>query len=274
MELIVGQVYRRTSLHDYFSGQQQGGISTPTEHPVILIFTGASGEQYGYSDGFQPDGTFWYTGEGQIGDMTFRGGNRAIRDAGENGKTIHLFEEAQRSHVQYLGQATYLGYHTSRAPDKDGNDRQVIVFELALDDGDASGAAPDLRNPAAKDGGAELRKKSLAELRALALARVPKDAPPKERKVNVQTRSAAVRAYVLARAKGMCEGCNNAAPFKRKDGSSYLEPHHIRRRADAGPDHPRWVTALCPNCHRRVHHAHDGNQFNKALEDRVGALEA
>jgi hypothetical protein len=39
-----------------------------------------------------------------------------------------------------------------------------------------------------------------------------------------------------------------------------LEPHHIRRLADGGPDHPRWVAALCPTCHRRVHHGVDGKR--------------
>jgi hypothetical protein len=34
---------------------------------LIFIFTGESGETYGYRDEFRPDGTFWYTGEGQTG---------------------------------------------------------------------------------------------------------------------------------------------------------------------------------------------------------------
>ena len=38
-------------------------------HPVIFLFTGEQGEQYGYSDDFQTDGTYWYNGEGQVGDM-------------------------------------------------------------------------------------------------------------------------------------------------------------------------------------------------------------
>jgi len=49
--------------------------------------------------------------------------------------------------------------------------------------------------------------------------------------------------------------------------------HHIRRRADGGPDHPRWVAAACPNCHRRVHGGQDGEQYNMRIADRVGRLE-
>jgi len=73
------------------------------------------------------------------------------------------------------------------------------------------------------------------------------------------------RAYVLGRAGGNCEGCKTLAPFVRKDGSPYLEPHHIRRVSDGGPDDPAFVIALCPNCHRRVHAGVDGASYNATL---------
>ena len=47
---VQGQVYRRRDLHDQYGGQQQGGISTPANHPIILLFTGKSGQQNGYAD--------------------------------------------------------------------------------------------------------------------------------------------------------------------------------------------------------------------------------
>ncbi|WP_421188799.1 HNH endonuclease [Aeromonas enteropelogenes] len=31
------------------------------------------------------------------------------------------------------------------------------------------------------------------------------------------------------------------------------------RLSDGGPDHPANVIALCPNCHRRAHHALDSD---------------
>jgi 5-methylcytosine-specific restriction protein A len=62
---VQGQVYRRRDLHDRFGGQRQGGISTPTKHNVILLFTSEAGEQHGYSDGWSGDAVFLYTGEGQ-----------------------------------------------------------------------------------------------------------------------------------------------------------------------------------------------------------------
>lgn len=72
--------------------------------------------------------------------------------------------------------------------------------------------------------------------------------------VNVYERNPYVVAEVLDRANGTCERCNAVAPFTRKrDGSLYLEAHHIMRLADGGEDTVNNVIALCPNCHRELH---------------------
>ena len=82
----VGNIYnRRNDIHDPYGGQRQGGISTPKDQPFVFLFTGESGEQYGYRDGWDVNGVFLYTGEGQVGDMEFRVGNRAVRDHGHGG---------------------------------------------------------------------------------------------------------------------------------------------------------------------------------------------
>ncbi|USJ25294.1 HNH endonuclease [Ensifer adhaerens] len=86
-------------------------------------------------------------------------------------------------------------------------------------------------------------------------------------------RSRDIRDYVVARGNGRCEGCSNAAPFLRSNGVPYLEPHHIRRLSDGGPDDPRFVIALCPNCHRRVHSGADGSSYNGLLLRKMTAIE-
>lgn len=48
---------------------------------------------------------------------------------------------------------------------------------------------------------------------------------------------------------------------------------YFRRLSDGGPDHPRWVAAICPNCHRHIHHGEAGPKLNEELAGKIGALE-
>ena len=110
-------------------------------------------------------------------------------------------------------------------------------------------------------------------MKALAAAAAP-SLPSSQGTRNIYQRSRDVRNYVLARAHGKCEGCNTPAPFLRTDGTPYLEPHHLRRISDGGPDHPAHVIALCPNCHRRVHAGADGHAYNATLIATMLMIEA
>jgi hypothetical protein len=59
---------------------------------------------------------------------------------------------------------------------------------------------------------------------------------------------------VLIRANGRCELCGSLAPFQRaRDGSPYLEVHHIIPLSLGGEDTISNAQALCPNCHRYLH---------------------
>ncbi len=67
-------------------------------------------------------------------------------------------------------------------------------------------------------------------------------------------------------------GLRAPAPFRTSEGP-YLEPHHVRRLSDGGPDHPRWVIALCANCHGRAHYSEDASTYNAHLTSVVEQLE-
>ena len=269
----IGATYRRRDLHAQFGGQQQGGISTPRARPIILLFTGKSGHQYGYRDGFQPDGMFWYTGEGQSGDMRMAAGNLAIRDHRVKGKALHLFEQiGPRGSVRYLGEAVYVGHHTAAVPDRDNHVRKATVFELAVDEEAPGGTPPDLTEEPERTP-SRLRDLTLDQLRAKCLSKATRETPPKERRTLLRLRSEAIRAYALRRAAGHCEGCGADAPFKTRGNQPFLEVHHVRRMADGGPDHPRWVAALCPNCHRRIHYGSDGADLNGRVASAIALKE-
>ena len=82
MKLQIGSEYKRSELHKYYGGQSQGGISTPTKYKYVFIIAYKnSGKDFGYEDGWDEDRNFYlYTGEGQVGNMKFLRGNKAIRD--------------------------------------------------------------------------------------------------------------------------------------------------------------------------------------------------
>lgn len=264
MAFSFGQNYRRREIHAEYGGQQQGGISTPAGQPLVLLFSGDSGEQYGYRDGFV-EGVYQYTGEGQRGDMEMVRGNRAILDHALNGKDLHLFQYVGRGIVQYVGQMVCGGHHTRPAPDIDGRSRQAIVFELIpIESSNAEAAPAETRSELGA-----LWSMPLSDLRELAAKRAPASNDPKVAKRNVYERSEAVRVYVLRRAGDHCEGCGQPAPFMTAEGRPYLEPHHIRRRSDGGPDDPAWVAGVCPNCHRRAHYAGDAKSFGRSLRETV-----
>jgi len=122
--------YRRRDLHGQFNGQRQGGISTPSGHDFIMLFTGEAGHQHGYRDGWSDKNIFNYTGEGQRGDMQFKFGNKAIRDHIEARKELHLFVQVRKGYVRYIGQMDCIGYQFVEAPDTGGKQRKAIVFEL------------------------------------------------------------------------------------------------------------------------------------------------
>jgi 5-methylcytosine-specific restriction protein A len=268
----IGKEYKRKEdIHGVYGGQGQGGISTPKNHPVVFVFTSEAGEQHGYKDEYRDDGVFWYTGEGQVGDMKMAAGNKAILEHAHNRKIIHAFEYTKKAYVRYIGTAECLGYHEESRPDREGDDRVAFVFHLDID---SLGVANGVSEPSSTYGAKNvkiLKKKSIKELRKAALDPVSKSASSKEKREVAYYRSQALKFYVSARSKGFCEGCGEKAPFNTKDGP-FLECHHVHRLADGGPDHPKNVVALCPNCHRRAHYAEDAEAFNNKL--KTVAIEA
>ncbi|MCX6629534.1 MAG: HNH endonuclease [Candidatus Solibacter sp.] len=113
---------------------------------------------------------------------------------------------------------------------------------------------------------------NIDELWTLALLRATSSATKKERVRVYRVASTAIRNYVLHRAKGHCEACEAAAPFRTPDGEPFLETHHTTRLADDGPDHPAKVIGLCPNCHRRAHLSKDAKSFNASLIRKLPRL--
>ena len=70
---------------------------------------------------------------------------------------------------------------------------------------------------------------------------------------NAFVRSANVVKETRKRANGVCQYCNQPAPFNDKNGVPYLEVHHVVWLSRGGEDSTDNTVALCPNCHTRMH---------------------
>jgi 5-methylcytosine-specific restriction protein A len=228
---------------------------------------------HGYRDGWEENdenGVFLYTGEGQVGDMEFVRGNVAIRDHAIDGKDLHLFETRGKGDgCRYLGLFECIGWNHRRGPDSEGNERSIIVFQLLRSDKvENSALAPPLTQES-RASLEELRQRAWNAFRHVGVG----EQSPRDARRNYYERSQAVKAYVLGRAAGTCEACRKRAPFFRVDGTPYLEPHHLKRVADAGLDNPLWVGGVCPNCHREVHCGQNGPEVNRRLEAYIRSIE-
>lgn len=124
-----GQVYnRRGEIHTVYGGNWQSGICPSARYPYIFIFSGKSGEQHGYEDGWDNPNVFSYTGEGQKGDMNFTKGNLALRDHLKNGKRVFLFESYSKGFVKFISEVEFFDVDYFETPDTSGKIRIGIKF--------------------------------------------------------------------------------------------------------------------------------------------------
>tara|TARA_Y100001960_G_scaffold170132_1_gene178435 strand:- start:199 stop:1338 length:1140 start_codon:yes stop_codon:yes gene_type:complete len=118
----------------------------------------------------------------------------------------------------------------------------------------------------------ERKQKKLAKLKYDDIKKKSKLAsgkPPKKKVESTQfLRDESVVLYVKWAAKGICDLCEEKAPFKNKDGKPYLECHHVKQLSKGGEDSNSNAVALCPNCHRKMHSLNLNSDLRK-LRKRI-----
>jgi len=269
LQFEPGAIYDRvTEINGPFGGSRQSGIAASATYPAIFLFTGDSGEQYGYADRWD-NGAFLYTGEGQRGPMTLNRGNRAVAEHAETGRALHLFKSLGKGKGnRYIGEFCCADVFERIQPDVDGKDRTALVFRLV------PVSSPEMDIETELETAVELADSlAAARIAALAACKPVTNAMDQSAQRKIYQRSRKVAHYVLMRAKGLCESCDKPAPFFKKDGTPYLEPHHVNRLSDGGLDHPRYVGAVCPSCHREIHSGVHGVSLNEQLKQRLNAIE-
>ncbi|NOI27848.1 HNH endonuclease [Vibrio coralliilyticus] len=115
-----------------------------------------------------------------------------------------------------------------------------------------------------------------AETQSLVKAKTPPTKPEGdtspitiETTTTIYKRSGKIKGWVIRRADGSCELCDDDAPFEKEDGTPFLEVHHLTRLKDGGSDTVENCAALCPNCHRKLHHSSDRDMLTEELREKV-----
>ena len=132
--LAPGRIYSWDELASAFKFkpslfQVAGGMLPRPEFNALLLITHPGGARsFDYEDRWEGD-TLVYTGRGKTGDQRLDGANR---DAAENRKYLIVLEAVETRRLRYVGEATCIESWKARAPDSQGQQRDVWKFRLSF----------------------------------------------------------------------------------------------------------------------------------------------
>ena len=250
--LQQGTELNNEQLCNFFGISPQGGMRRSLKNNALVLISNRIESLY--QDRFV-DGIIHYTGMGQIGDQDLNASqNKTLNESATNGVSVFLFEVLEPKKYIFIGQVYLSGApYQEIQEDLEGKDRKVWMFPLSLVSGQTLNPIP-----AEKVHKLEVaREKLVAKLYRVELIRRAKRAAKVPGSRSVITKQYQRNEYVAEEAKrranGVCQLCNEAAPFSNKSGQPYLEVHHVVWLARGGEDNLENTAALCPNCHRRMH---------------------
>jgi 5-methylcytosine-specific restriction protein A len=251
------------NIKDTFGGNFVQGISESKVERTVIVASDPLHNGYGYKDQDLPDGSYEFFGQAPRDGDPWANNNHMVRDHVARGRSLLLFVEDNDEYF-FRGEYLYNGHRLEQRVIR-GIEGPQVIFNLIRAD---AAAQPALQ--AAID---NLFEVSIDDLRERAIAAGNPNPERDQQRGATFRRSVDVSAYVLRRAKGECEGCGKPGPFKTRTGQLYLECHHIDKLADCGPDDIYSVIALCPTCHRFVHHAEGGAERNEEFREKMLTIE-
>jgi 5-methylcytosine-specific restriction protein A len=250
--LNPGDTIINSQLTDIFKCSPQGGMRRSRRTNTLVI---VSDHTRGIYEDRWIDDILHYTGMGLAGDQRIDGAqNKTLAESQTNGVEVHLFEVFEAGNYIFRGQVELANEpYEENQPDINGNLRKVWIFPLKLINGRKSTPLPEsIIQKKQEKKEKEARRLSDAELKKR-LKYVKKQAGKREVSSATYERNVYVAEFAKRRANGICQLCDETAPFNDKNGKPFLESHHIVWLSDGGEDTIENSTALCPNCHRKMH---------------------
>ncbi|OOR71707.1 restriction endonuclease [Bacillus cereus] len=256
----IGKIYDNSEIAKHFKCGNMGGMRRSKKTNTLVLF---SDHTKGiYDDRWDKDILF-YTGMGQEGHQTLDGNqNKTLYESNENGVSIYLFEAFRPGEHIFMGQVKLIEEPFQEIQeDTQGKDRMVWVFPIRLLKDNVILSNKVVQSKQEKEQ-KEARKLDYQELKE----RAKKAAPVSNKrytKTETYQRNEFVAECSKRRANGICELCEQEAPFEDKKGNPYLESHHVEWLSEGGEDTIYNTVGVCANCHRRLHVLNDKNDVMK-----------
>jgi 5-methylcytosine-specific restriction enzyme A len=268
-DIQQGDVINNHTLCEIFGCGPQGGMRRSHKTGTLVIVSNHIKSIY--DDRWLGD-TFHYTGMGTKGDQSLAFmQNKTLAESNRNGVKTHLFEVFEDKNYTYIGEMTLIAApYFEEQPDELGYLRQACVFPLKV----ISGEKPFISKAIAEKPFLDKQKKArrLSDKEIADRAKSGRRKPGTRQVVSQQyERDPWVVEHAKRLANGICQLCEQPAPFSNKKGDAYLETHHIQWLAKGGSDSVDNTVALCPNCHRKMHVLNDKKDI-KFLKEKVAAL--
>lgn len=251
-KLMANHVYNNNDLYMLFK-DFMSGIRSNRNEKIIGCVTSHEGI---YEDEWIDERTLLYTGEGKKGDQTpTSSGNKDLIIAANNKEwKVFLFEKIKPNRYYFRGEVEVEPTirQKNNVLGEDFKPRSVIQFVLRLKE-DNEGLVYTEEDSLVIE---QNKKRAIEKLMPDIIHQIAKNKDD-ERKctyhnVKQYNRDQAVSKDTKNRANGICDLCEQPAPFITKEGP-YLETHHVVTLAENGPDAIYNTVAICPNCHRKVH---------------------
>ena len=257
----IGQVVSHKEIISAFNVGNMGGMRKSKAHNCLVLISDHTKGLY--EDKWHGD-VLPYTGMGKTGDQKLEGNqNKTLCESRTNGVDVHLFEVLNPTEYTYHGLVQLIeNPYQDDQPDVNGDIRKVWMFpikpigEVAEIDSKKIQASSDAKQKKAES-------MSLSELKEAAEKRSSDDPGVRTVKSRTIERDEFISEYAKRLAKGRCCLCGQPAPFNKKDGTPYLETHHVIWLSKGGSDSIDNTVALCPNCHRKMHLVDDPEDVAK-----------
>lgn len=262
--LHLGQVITNNELMQIFSCGMMGGMRrSKATNTLVIVSDHTKGL---YEDKWYGD-VLHYTGMGQTGDQDINEAqNKTLNNSNQNGVAVFLFEVLKKKNFIYRGQVKLVDTpYQQKQTDINGDLRNVWVFPVQIIDQSKASIDKSIIDEYYETKVQKIKKFSLKELEEK--ARQTQSSNPSRRYTISQTyeRNPYVTEFAKRRANGVCELCNQVAPFTNKQNEPYLETHHIEWLSNGGSDTIENTVALCPNCHKKMHVVDDPRDKNKLM---------